>query len=237
MTTVIIYSGSVHNFFIYLFFFFSLSINQRKTACLQIQTTLGRNFCVLSVLIIWMCGEVTTVGVLKSEDHKNTHLLIPCSPGKWHPVLSKSATGCLCIFQYLLCDLDKGEDNWDLFLLLCINCTIIFSNESSYLCRVWTLHVGLGAVCNPTLQDLLNPGHKENFRMRAGDRKHSLPGVLQSAFQETNALPVAGKWTLVSTVDTQVLSTIRAWCHFSDKRVVEIHVEVSWDLPAVLDIE
>lgn len=107
--------------------------------------------------------------VLENEDKEknNTFFLIPCSPGKWHPVLPQSAAGCLCIFQHLLCDLDKDEETEGVdFLLLCINSPII---SGLYLCGIGTLHVGLGAVCDPTLQDFLYPGYKEDFWMRAGD--------------------------------------------------------------------
>lgn len=49
--------------------------------------------------------------VLENNDkEKNNFFLVPCSPGKWHPVLSQSAAGCLCIFQHLLCDLDRDEE-------------------------------------------------------------------------------------------------------------------------------
>lgn len=91
---------------------------------------------------------------------------------------------------------------------------------------------------DPSLQDLLDPSHQEDLRVWARDRKHPLPGVPQGPLREPAGQPAASRQTVPSAaVDLRLLSAAGARSHLSDQGVIEVHVEVGGDLPAVLDVE
>lgn len=108
----------------------------------------------------------------------------------------------------------------------------------AYLSRVWAFHVGLGAVGDPSLKNLLNSSHQEDLWMGASNWEDALFGVFKGLFVELTGKSGASQRPIdTAAVDLQVRPAAVATRHLSHQRMVEIHVEIGWNLSAVLYVE